>query len=102
MHSARTLPLNASTNELSVGLFAKSVDFTHIAGQSVVFTLIDPSETDAGSASRTLTIASVPHEPDAMIVTRIRDTVLRARTQGVAAQSAMVCNLGVGRAMTLH
>jgi ferredoxin-NADP reductase len=57
--------------------FKRPAGFSHQAGQSLLLTLINPSETDSHGASRTFTIASAPHEPELMVVTRMRDTAAR-------------------------
>jgi len=57
--------------------FAKPAGFTHRAGQSLLFTLVNPLETDKGGDSRTFTIASAPQEPDLMIATRMRDSAFK-------------------------
>jgi len=55
----------------------KPADFVHRAGQNALVTLVDLSESDGKGPSRTLSIASAPHEPELMIVTRLRDTAFK-------------------------
>ena len=45
--------------------FARPVDFTFEAGQSMNVSLIDPPETDGKGNARTFSIVSAPHETEA-------------------------------------
>lgn len=64
--------------------FERPPGFTHIAGQNLVMTQVDPTETDAEGPSRTLSIASAPHEPELMIATRMRDTAFKRHLKSAA------------------
>lgn len=55
----------------------KPFNFEFKAGQFIDVTLIDPLETDAEGNTRTLSIASAPHEPYLMVATRMRDTAFK-------------------------
>lgn len=70
--------------------FARPAEFRYRAGQYLLLTLINPAETDSLGDVRTFTIASAPHEPDLMIVTRMRDTafkrVLKSAPPGLTVQ----------------
>ncbi len=81
--------------------FAKPAGFTHVAGQSAVFTLLDPPETDGEGVTRTFTIASAPHEPELMIATRMRDTAFKRVLKALPMKNSIRVS-GVGGAMTLH
>lgn len=55
----------------------KPFNFEFKAGQFIDVTLIDPPKTDAEGNTRTLSIASAPHEPYLMVATRMRDTAFK-------------------------
>lgn len=57
--------------------FEKPAGYHYIAGQYFVITLIDPPETDTEGNSRSLTIASAPHEPHLMIALRMREAAFK-------------------------
>ena len=54
--------------------FEKPNGFGFKPGQFANFTVDSPIATDAGGSTRTLSIASAPHEKDLMVAMRIRDT----------------------------
>ena len=56
---------------------SRPAGFEFRAGQSLLFRLIAPPETDGEGDSQTFTIASAPHEPELMIATRVRDTAFK-------------------------
>ncbi|MBI4126021.1 MAG: FAD-dependent oxidoreductase [Deltaproteobacteria bacterium] len=57
--------------------FEKPADYHYLAGQYFVITLIDPPETDTEGNSRSLTIASAPHEAHLMIAIRMRNAAFK-------------------------
>ena len=81
--------------------FERPAGFSHQAGQNAFITLVDPPETDAKGASRTFTIASAPHEPELMIVTRMRDTAFKRVLKSAAPGLAVKID-GPNGVMTLH
>lgn len=54
--------------------FEKPNGFAFKPGQFANFTVDSPMATDAGGSTRTLSIASAPHEKDLMVAMRLRDT----------------------------
>jgi len=59
----------------TTGLYFEKPDgFSFRPGQFVNFTLDSPIVTDAGGSTRTLSIASAPHEKELMVAMRMRDT----------------------------
>src|ERR1700686_380608 len=59
----------------TTGLYFEKPDgFAFRPGQFANFTLDSPIVTDAGGSTRTLSIASAPHEKDLMVAMRMRDT----------------------------
>ena len=81
--------------------FEKPVGFVHQAGQNALFTLIHPHETDSKGPSRTFSIASAPHEPELMIVTRLRDTAFK-RELAALALGTLIHVDGPSGLMVLH
>jgi len=81
--------------------FAKPAGFTHLAGQSISLTLLDPPETDAQGRSRTFTLASAPHEPELMVATRMRDTAFKRVLKALPVGS-VVRMAGPNGDLTLH
>ena len=57
--------------------FERPAGFAYEAGQNATFSLVEPKETDGFGPTRTFTFASAPHEPELMIVTRMRDTAFK-------------------------
>ncbi len=51
--------------------------FEFQAGQSALFTLVEPKEYDSFGSSRNFSFASAPYELELMIATRIRDTAFK-------------------------
>ena len=59
----------------TTGLYFEKPDgFDFKPGQFANFTLDSANATDAGGSTRTLSIASAPHEKDLMVAMRMRDT----------------------------
>ena len=59
----------------TTGLYFEKPDgFAFKPGQFANFTLDSPIATDAGGCTRTLSIASAPHEKELMVAMRMRDT----------------------------
>jgi len=81
--------------------FAKPAGFHHQAGQSVSLELFNCSETDAKGRSRTLTLASAPHETELMVATRMRDTAFKRALSGIPI-GGMVRMTGPNGDLTLH
>jgi len=57
--------------------FEKPPGFTFRPGQYLDLTLLSPGETDAEGNTRTLSIASAPHEDFLLVATRLRDTAFK-------------------------
>ena len=57
--------------------FERPAGFSHQAGQDGLFSVLEPKEFDGFGMSRTFSLASAPHEPELMIVTRMRDTAFK-------------------------
>ena len=57
--------------------FAKPEGFDFEAGQFVNFTLLGPGDTDQEGNTRTLSIASAPHERNLMVAMRLRTTAFK-------------------------
>lgn len=70
-----------SRDEIAAGTmafwFERPPGWMFKAGQSVDVTLLDPPETDSEGNTRSLSIASAPHEDTLMIATRMRDTAFK-------------------------
>jgi len=64
-------------------------------------TLIGPTETDAKGTTRTLSIASGPHEETLMVATRMRDTAFK-RSLGALPLGSAVKIKGPSGSLTLH
>jgi ferredoxin-NADP reductase len=75
--------------------FARPGGFVFQAGQNILLTL------DDGSESRTFTIASAPHEPELMFATRMRDSVFKNRLKALPVGGAMAID-GPSGMMVLH
>jgi len=75
--------------------FARPRGFDFGAGQNILLTLED------GSESRALTIASAPHEPELMVATRMRDSTFKNRLKVLEAGAAMAID-GPNGTMVLH
>jgi ferredoxin-NADP reductase len=80
---------------------AKPAGFTHLAGQSITLSLINPSLTDAKGNSRQLTVASAPHEPDLLVATRVRGSAFKRTLKDLAIGSPVRVS-GASGGMTLH
>src|SRR6185295_19545242 len=81
--------------------FEKPEGFEFKAGQFLRLTHINPPETDAEGDSRTLSIASAPHEEDLMIATRMRDTAFKRILKTMPLGSEIDLKGPYGK-MTLH
>ena len=81
--------------------FSVPSGFTYKAGQHISLTLISPTETDAEGNSRKFTVASAPHEPEIMVVTRMRDTAFKRTLKNLPIGTTLSMTGPVGD-MTLH
>lgn len=81
--------------------FEKPAGFTHLAGQTIDLTLIDPPETDTEGNSRTFSITSAPHEEGIAIATRMRDTAFKRVLKSMA-EGTEVSIDGPFGSFTLH
>jgi ferredoxin-NADP reductase len=81
--------------------FEKPPNWTFKPGQAVDMTLLDPPETDAEGNTRTLSIASGPHEETLMVATRMRDTAFK-RVLGAMPLGSAVKIEGPSGSLTLH
>src|SRR5580658_11205919 len=81
--------------------FEKPPKWAFKAGQCVDMTLLDPPETDAEGNTRTLSIASGPHEETLMVATRMRDTAFK-RVLGAMPLGSAVKIGGPSGNLTLH
>jgi ferredoxin-NADP reductase len=81
--------------------FEKPPGFTFKAGQALVWTLIDPPETDDEGSMRNFSIASAPVEPDLMIARRMRDSAFKRvlKTMPLGTEVRIVGPFG---SLTLH
>lgn len=101
VHSSKLLGSAVVAEGTMAFRFARPSGFDFKAGQNMLVTLVDPQETDAKGPNRTFTIASAPHEPDLLVVTRMRDTAFK-RTLKNAAPGLAVKLDGPNGVMTLH
>ena len=81
--------------------FSVPTGFTYKAGQYISLSLINPTETDAEGNSRKLTVASAPHEPELMVVTRMRNTAFKRTLKNLPIGSSLRMMGPLGD-MTLH
>ena len=81
--------------------FERPAGFDFKAGQNVLLTLTDPSETDSRGPSRTFTIASAPHERGIVVATRMRDTAFKRVLKSAGAGLPVTID-GPNGVMTLH
>jgi ferredoxin-NADP reductase len=81
--------------------FEKPPNWTFKAGQCLDMTLLDPPETDAEGNTRTLSIASAPHEETLLVATRMRDTAFK-RVLGSMPLGSAVKIEGPSGDLTLH
>jgi len=81
--------------------FEKPPKWTFKAGQCLDMTLLEPPETDAEGNTRTLSIASGPHEETLMVATRMRDTAFK-RVLGAMPVGSAVKIEGPSGDLTLH
>ena len=101
VHSSKLLDSATVADGTMAFRFARPAGFDFKAGQNMLVTLVDPPETDSKGPNRTFTIASAPHEPDLLVVTRMRDTAFK-RTLKSAAPGLAVKLDGPNGVMTLH
>lgn len=81
--------------------FERPSNWKFQAGQALDMTLIDPIETDDEGNTRTLSIASAPHEDTLMIATRMRDTAFKNVLKGMPIGSEVKIE-GPSGDLTLH
>ena len=81
--------------------FEKPHNWTFKAGQCLDMTLLEPPETDSEGNTRTLSIASGPHEETLMVATRMRDTAFK-RVLGEMPLGSAVKIEGPSGDLTLH
>lgn len=81
--------------------FEKPAGFEFKAGQFANFTLLKPAETDGEGKTRSLSIASAPHEADLMVAMRMRDTAFK-RALSAAPVGARLLLQGPFGNLTLH
>lgn len=77
VHESRLLRHELVAEGTMAFYFAKPPEFRHLAGQSLLLTLVNPPQTDSEGDARTFTIASAPNEAELMIATRMRDTAFK-------------------------
>jgi ferredoxin-NADP reductase len=100
-HETRLLRRETVAEGTMAFYFEKPAGFQFKAGQSVDWTLVDPPETDAEGNTRTFSIASAPHEPEIMVVTRMRDTAFKRVLASMPIGSAVNADGPMG-SFTLH
>ena len=77
IHEVRLVRRDVVAEGTMAFYLSRPAGFEFRAGQSLLFRLIAPPETDGEGDSQTFTIASAPHEPELMIATRVRDTAFK-------------------------
>src|SRR5580692_5219268 len=80
--------------------FEKPEDFEFEAGQFFYFTLLSPGETDLEGNTRTLSIASAPHERNVMVAMRLRTTAFKRTLNSLPLGTELLLQGPFGR-MTL-
>jgi ferredoxin-NADP reductase len=81
--------------------FERPQGFEFKAGQFVNLTLLDPVETDLGGSTRTLSIASAPHDKNLMVAMRNRDTAFKRNIHALPLGSPVLFQGPFGN-FTLH
>jgi ferredoxin-NADP reductase len=81
--------------------FERPHNFDFRAGQFINLTVLDGVEADLAGSTRSLTIASGPHEPDVMVAMRNRDTAFKKALQGLPLGSPVLFQGPFGN-FTLH
>lgn len=79
----------------------KPVGFRYQAGQFVNLTLLEPPATDAKGDTRSLSIASAPHEGDLLFATRVRDTAFKRALENLTLGAPLKIQGPFGN-LTLH
>jgi ferredoxin-NADP reductase len=80
--------------------FEKPEEFEFEAGQFFNFTLLSPGETDLEGNTRTLSIASAPHERNVMVAMRLRTTAFKRTLDSLPLGTELLLRGPFGR-MTL-
>jgi ferredoxin-NADP reductase len=80
--------------------FEKPEEFEFEAGQFFNFTLLSPGETDLEGNTRTLSIASAPHERNVMVAMRLRTTAFKRTLNSLPLGTELLLRGPFGR-MTL-
>jgi ferredoxin-NADP reductase len=80
--------------------FEKPEEFEFEAGQFFNFTLLSPGETDLEGNTRTLSIASAPHERNVMVAMRLRTTAFKRTLNSLPLGTELLLQGPFGR-MTL-
>ncbi len=81
--------------------FEKPQNFEFRAGQFVNLTLLDTAKADLEGSTRSLSIASAPHEKDLMVAMRNRDTAFKRAIHGLSIGSPVLFQGPFGN-FTLH
>jgi len=100
-HDTRLLRKETVAERTMAFHFERPEGFHFRAGQRVLLSLLEASEYDGYGIARTFTLASAPHDPELMIVTRMRDTAFK-RTLGSAPGSLRLRIEGPSGELTLH
>jgi ferredoxin-NADP reductase len=79
----------------------KPAGFQYRAGQFLNLTLLQPPATDAKGDTRSLSIASAPHEEDLMFATRLRDTAFKRVLESLPLGAPLKIQGPLGN-LTLH
>jgi ferredoxin-NADP reductase len=77
VHQTRLLRRETVAERTMAFYLERPPGFSHEAGQDALLSVLDPKEFDGFGMSRTFSFASAPHEPELMIVTRMRDTAFK-------------------------
>jgi ferredoxin-NADP reductase len=77
VHQTRLLRRETVAERTMAFYFERPAGFSHQAGQDALLSVLEPKEIDGFGMSRTFSFASAPHEPELMIVTRMRDTAFK-------------------------
>src|ERR1700719_131336 len=81
--------------------FERPQNFEFKAGQFANLTLVDTVETDLEGSSRSLSIASAPHDKDLMVAMRNRDTAFKRAIHALPIGSPVLFQGPFGN-FTLH
>ncbi len=77
IHHLKLIDRYAVANNTVALVFEKPPGFHFTSGQYGGFTLINPSETDAGGPTRRFSLLSAPDEPHIMIATRVQPSAYK-------------------------